>query len=53
MEKKYHGKGVMLPQTTAELLAKMRAELTTRLGFEPSASETIAVAINHWIREEM
>lgn len=53
MNEKYAGKTIVLPKATTELLITMQQELKSRLGFEPSLSETVAVAVTRWKAEEM
>lgn len=53
MNEKYIGKQIVLPKDAAALVMRMQDELTKRLGFKPSLSETIAVAVTRWIDEEL
>jgi hypothetical protein len=45
MDKKYQGKGIMLPKDVAQKLEEYRARLEEELGFPVSYSQAISHAI--------
>jgi hypothetical protein len=48
LDKKYLGKNIALPQATHDALVKIQEELTEKLGFEPSLTETVAYLIKNY-----
>lgn len=50
---KYTARNLSVSQEQLDLLQKMQTELKKRLGFAPSLSEVVVVAVTRWIAEEM
>ena len=51
MNKKYLGKSVALPTATHGAVVLLQKQLTKRLGFDPSLSDTIAYAVRRALAE--
>jgi hypothetical protein len=47
VDKKYVGKVIALPKDAHEALTKVQDELTAKLGFKPSLSETLVYLIKN------
>lgn len=52
MDMKYVGRTIALPKEAAAQLVAMQEELKKRLGFAPSLSETVVVAVTEWMRAQ-
>lgn len=50
MDRKYVGKTLALPKDVADALQAVREEVSAKLGFTPSLSETVSYLINHYTR---
>jgi hypothetical protein len=48
MDKKYQGKHVNMNKNTTALVEEAQADLTRKLGFKPSLSDTVSYLAKAW-----